>query len=91
MLVDPDLRNPNKRIFSTVAQARAALTPNMVEYFMREHDKIQAGEGEEWYQETSSTELKRAAAIFDLDPTQDAESIFDQLQNIAMNRATSGD
>jgi hypothetical protein len=83
MLVDPELGNPEARIFPTVKAARLHLTPNEVAYFVHEHDKLQTEESESWEAETASVELKRIAALFGVDPSQTKDEIFAALEVIA--------
>lgn len=76
MLVDPDLKNPTKKLFTNTKQLRAEMTPNDVNWFMDQHEKLQKEEYAKWTRRNLNENLQAIAIIVGLD----AESLPEEVE-----------
>jgi hypothetical protein len=84
MLVDPELKNPNERIFASMASFRARMTPTLAEWFMEKHLELQSEEVGELYDQEPSVEMQAVAALFGIDGDKTADEIIKELAPIAV-------
>lgn len=75
MLVDPELGNPEKRIFNSATQCRTKLSPNEAQHFLDEHERLQREEFADWHNEASDPMLRRIALLLGLAQTASPDEI----------------
>lgn len=77
MLLEPDAENPEARLFRSVSEVRAELTPNEAVNFIGEHLALQSKEADEWALGKQPSHLRQIARLLDVDETTEPDAIVE--------------